>query len=312
MILLSAQHRSVPEIATIFAVSRATVRFWIRQFEATGPVGLDDDPRRGRPRKVTPEVDRTLVRMRTQDPQQVDSPYRATFWTPAMLVLVLAQQHLTVCRNTVRNALLRLRLRWRRPRLAMPRKTDPAKARKQGVLAEAVVTARPEAGVGYADESRGQTLPLLRAMWQWLGQQIRIPTPGSNTTRAIFGALNRRTGQWSYLVRQRMRKEDCIAFLAYLLTIYPTQTIIRIGDNDRSHTAHAVAAGGAAHPRLQRHFLPKYGSHLNPVAPIWLHRKGQIAANRRYGSVKLLLQAVDTFFARMTPAQALTWAGAEK
>jgi len=25
-----------------------------------------------------------------------------------------------------------------------------------------------------------------------------------------------------------------------------------------------------------------------------------------------VLQAVDTFFARMTPAQALTWAGAEK
>jgi hypothetical protein len=40
--------------------------------------------------------------------------------------------------------------------------------------------------------------------------------------------------------------------------------------------------------------------------------KGQIAANRLYGSITLVLVAVDTFFARMTPAQALLWAGAEK
>ena len=62
---------------------------------------------------------------------------------------------------------------------------------------------------------------------------------------------------------------------------------------------------------IQISFL-KYCSHLNPVEPIWLQMKGQIAANRLYGSIKLVLAAVDTFFARMTPAQALTWAGAEK
>jgi transposase len=313
MILLSAHRRSVPEIATIFTVSRATVRFWIRQFEAGGPAALSDDPRSGRPRKLTPELDRTLVQLLTHDPQQVDRSYLATFWTTAMLVLVLAtQQQLTLGRTTVRNALHRLRLRWRRPRLAMPRKTDPEKARKQWAIAEAVITAGADAAVVYADESRVQTLPLLRAMWQWLGEQIRIPTPGSNTTRAIFGALNIRTGAWHYQVRKRMKKEDFIAFLEHLLTVYPTQLIILIVDNYSSHTAHDVTDWLASHPRLQLHFLPKYCSHLNPVEPIWLRMKGQIAANRLYGSIKLVLQAVDLFFARMTPAQALTWAGADK
>ena len=67
----------------------------------------------------------------------------------------------------------------------MPRKTDPAKARKQWEIAAAVIRAGPDAAVVYADESRVQTLPLLRAMWQWVGQQIRVPTPGSNTTRGL-------------------------------------------------------------------------------------------------------------------------------
>src|SRR3712207_4244487 len=70
MILLSAQHRTVPEIATLFEVSRATVRFWIRQFEAKGPPGLRDNPRSGRPRKATPQVEETLLTLLQQDPQQ--------------------------------------------------------------------------------------------------------------------------------------------------------------------------------------------------------------------------------------------------
>lgn len=40
LILLSAQHMSVPDLARLFACSRATVRFWIGRFAAAGPDGL--------------------------------------------------------------------------------------------------------------------------------------------------------------------------------------------------------------------------------------------------------------------------------
>jgi transposase len=52
MILLSAQHHTVPDIAVIFAVNQATVRYWIERFAAHGPPGLYDRQREGRPRKV--------------------------------------------------------------------------------------------------------------------------------------------------------------------------------------------------------------------------------------------------------------------
>ena len=152
-----------------------------------------------------------------QDPEQ--SGYLATFWTVAMLVLALADKlrvHLSA--STIRQALHHARLAWGRPRLAMPRKTDPQKAAKQWAIAQAVIDAGPEAAVLYADESRIQLLPLLRSMWHWVGQQIRVPTPGSNVTRAVFGALNIRSGQWTYLVREHMYKEDFVAFLEHLLS----------------------------------------------------------------------------------------------
>jgi transposase len=61
MILLSAQQRSVAEIADLFGVSRTTVRFWIQRFDVAGPSGLYDEPRSGRPRKTTPELNQALL-----------------------------------------------------------------------------------------------------------------------------------------------------------------------------------------------------------------------------------------------------------
>jgi len=116
MVRLSAQRRPVPEIAAIFGVSHATGRCWLRRFEAAGPPGLLDEPRSGRPRKVTPQVEATLVQMVTQDPQQVQARFLATVWTVAMLGLTLSARR-------IRAALARLRLSWHRPRLAMPPNT---------------------------------------------------------------------------------------------------------------------------------------------------------------------------------------------
>jgi len=175
-------------------------------------------------------------------------------------------------------------------------------------MAQAVVEATPETVTLYADESRIQLLPLLRAMWYWVGQQIRVPTPGNNVTRMIFGALNIRTGQWIYLVRDHMRKEDFIAFLEYLLTVY-SGPILLIVDNYSSHTAHVVQEWLQSNSRLKLFYLPKYCSHLNPVENIWLQLKNKVAANRLYASMKLLLETVDQFFRNMTPEKALVWAG---
>jgi transposase len=310
MVLLSAQRRTVPEIAAIFAVKYKTVRKWRRRFDAHGPVGLYDEPRSGRPRKLTDSVRDSLVTMMQQDPER--SGYLATCWTVAMLALAVAEKlgvYLSV--SSIRQALHSVGLAWGRPRLAMPSKTDPQKAQKQWAIAQAIIDAGPEATVLYGDESRIQLLPLIRSMWHWVGAQIRVPTPGTNQTRSLFGALNIHTGQWTHLLRQHMDKEDFIAFLEHLLTVYADGLIILIVDNYSSHTAKVVPAWLEEHPRLQLHYLPKYCSHLNPVENIWLRLKDDIAANRLYGSLSSLLGAVTRFFEAMTPALALRWADAD-
>lgn len=309
MVLLSAPGRTCPEIARLFGMTDVTVRFWLRRFTAAGPDGLYDEPRSGRPPKVTPEARQHLNTLLHDDPARAG--YLATCWTVARLVLALASRlQLPLSLSTVRATLHELGLRWGRPRLAMPQKVDPDKAPQHWLIAQAVLEAGPEAVVLYADESRIQLLPLIRARWHWVGQQSRVPTPGRNDWRALFGALNSRTGPWTYCVRPRRHQEDFVAFLDHLLGVYPTGTLILIVDTYSSHTAGVVRAWLAAHPRVRLFYLPTYCSHLNPVEHIWLRLKNKIAANRLYGSRPVLLQAVADFFDQMAPEQALAWAAA--
>lgn len=307
IILLSANKRTVPEIARIFDLRRATVRFWIDRFNTEGPAGLYDEPRSGRPRKATPEVEQTIVQTVQDDPSK--DGHRTAFWTVAMMALaLLTKLRIQLSGSTVRSAMVRLGLRWGRPRLAMPRRIDAEKASKQWLIAQALIESGPETAFLYADESRIQLLPLIRSMWQWIGEQVRIPTPGTNDSRAIFGALDIRTGRWSQLVRERMTKDDFLAFLEHLLVVYEEVPIVLVVDNYSSHHAAVVKAWLAAHDRLRLFYLPTYCSHLNPVERIWLQLKNQVAANRLYGSMSTLLKTVDSFLTEMSPAQALAWA----
>lgn len=307
MVLLSIRRKTVPEIADILEACCATVRFWIERFNAEGPGGLYDRERSGRPPKSTRQLKDTMVQIIQDDPSR--EGYLTTFWTVAMLILAVARKvGVRLSASTLRTTLHELGLRWGRPRLAMPDKVDPEKASKQWAMVKAVWNAGPDAAILYADESRIQLLPLIRSMWHWVGEQIRIPTPGNNQSRAIFGGLNIHTGQWNYLIREHLRKEDFIAFLEYLLVVYATSPIVLIVDNYSSHTAHVVQAWLAEHPRMHVLYLPKYCSHLNPIEPIWLQLKNAIAPNRLYDSMKTLLDTAKTFLDDMGPEQALAWA----
>jgi transposase len=174
MILLSIQQRTVPALAPLFPRSRASVRCWSRRFNAQGPAGLYDDPRRGRPRQVSPQVVETIVTRLPDDPRHAGS--LATYGTVVMVGAALVHQLGGRLRtSTWRNALQRRGLRWGRPRLAMALTTDPAKAYTQWVMAKAVSAAGPQVTLRSGEESRVPLLPLMRAMWHWVGQPRRLP-----------------------------------------------------------------------------------------------------------------------------------------
>ncbi len=190
-------------------------------------------------------------------------------WTVGLLVLHLATRcDLPVSVARVRRALRALRFSWHRPKLAPARRPDPEllenQAHVQAVLAD------PYATLVAADECEVGVLATVRVMWQRVRTQVRLPTPGQNAKRAVFGALNLRTGRWRYQVSAHKRSVECTAFLGTLLTTYAIGTLYVMLDNASIHHSKATLTWLASHPRLHLVYLPTYAGHrLNPVEKGW-------------------------------------------
>jgi transposase len=303
MILLSSRGYTVPQIAAIFACDKATVRTWIERFETGGVEGLRDRPRGGRPRKAD-AVAREIMR-HEMDHGPARHGYLFGYWTIVTLVGHLAHRcGLHLSRATVRRTLLSLEFRWRRPRHELP--SAPEAPSLMGQLCERLLHLPTAAVVLALDECDGHLLPVLRAMWMRCGQQVRIPTPGTNRKRTIFGALDLVTGHWLYQVYERKRSIEFLAFLEHLLRACPGRPLVLVLDNASIHKAKCVQAWLAEHPQVQLLYLPAYSGHKhNPVEKIWWRLKDRIAANRLHGSIEALVEAVHEFFASFTPEDAL-------
>jgi len=302
MVLLSGRGYSVPQIAAIFECDEATVRTWLTRFETDGVDGVRDRPRSGRPRKADAAAREAIGHALAHAPAACG--HLAGYWTVPMLVAHLtAVLGLVLSTRTMRRTLQALDYCWRRPRHTLPR--DPAARAKMMHLADRIL-GTPAAAVLALDECDVHLLPVLRAMWMRRGQQARIPTPGGNRTRAVFGALDLETGAWHYTVTVRKRAVEFVAFLEQLAAAYPGRTVLVVLDNASIHTAKLVRAWLVDRPSIELLYLPAYSGHeQNPVEKVWWRLKDKVAANRLHGSLDALIDTVHAFFASFTPEDAL-------
>ena len=307
-VLLSEQGHSPPQIGALMGYSAATVRFWLKRYHRRGVAGLDDAPRSGRPPKE-PLLTGVVQAQAGQSPGVFG--YLQACWTVALLLGHLRERlRLHIGATTLRQALRGAGFAWTRPKWEMPRKEDPQAQEKRAQLAQAM--ADPQATVLAEDECEVHLLAVLRAMWQRVGQQVGVWTPGKNEKRGVFGALNVRTGEWFHHLTVRKRSVEFIAFLEDLLGAYPLGRLYVIVDNASIHTSKAVQAWLRSHPRLQLIYLPTYsGHHLNPVEKVWWALKAQIAANRSFRTLDQLDRAIRRFFDAFTPADALRLTNSE-
>jgi transposase len=301
MVLLSARGYSVAQLAEIFDVGEDVVRTWLHRYQRAGPTGLDDRPRPGRPPRD--RLARHIVDAQASNPP-CNSGLVHGCWTAVLLAAYLAARfHLALSPPSVRRYLHQAGWRWARPRLApatyaprRQRRSDPAAAVKLGLIARALAAS---ATVLYLDECELHLLPVLRACWM-KGPRWRVPTPGQNVKRTLFGAFHARTGQLVWLPRARKRASDFVAFLEQLAQAYPVGELVLVMDNVITHDAKLVRQWLAdpAHARFRVLWLPKYSAHEhNPIERVWGLLKDAVAANRLHGSIDELVAAAEHFFA---------------
>jgi len=304
MVLLSSRGYTVAAIAEIFEVGEDVVRTWLHRYRRDGPAGLQDRRRPGRPAKD--RLARQIVDAQASNPP-CNSGLVHNYWTAGLLAGFLAVRfRLVLSAASVRRLLHQTGWRWGRPRLAPAghaprphRKEDPAAALKLALIARALAST---ATVLYLDECELQLLPLIRACWM-KGPRWRIPTPGRNAKRAVFGALHAQTGRLHYLFQPRKRAVEFVAFLDALVAAYPTAELVLVLDNGVTHDARLVRQWLARpeHARVRLLWLPKYSAHEhNPIERVWGLLKDAVAANRLHGSIEELVTVADRFLATTT------------
>ncbi len=303
MVLWSAQGKPVEEIAGLLELGEDVVRTWLRRYRQAGPDGLEDRPRPGRPPRD--RLARQIVETQASNGPR-NHGLAQTCWTVGLLAaFLLARFGLRLSPSSVRRHLKASGWRWARPRLAPAthapagqRKVDleaPLKLKRLGhTLASATGT------VLFLDECELQLLPVIRSMWMQ-GPRLRVPTPGQNLKRAIFGALDARTGALHHLIRPRKRAVDFVAFLEHLDLAYPTGAVVLVLDNVITHQATLVRAWLAQpeHARFRLLWLPKYTAHEhNPIERVWGLLKDNVAANRLAGSIEVLVAEAERYLAQ--------------
>jgi transposase len=118
-LLWLADGDSVEEIARRLRVTRQTIYNWVEQFRARADHGLKerlaDGARSGRPPTALEIIDPLIDQIWEEDPRQFG--YQRTIWTASLLQLYLEEKHrIAVSRSSIRRAIDRLRLAWKRPR----------------------------------------------------------------------------------------------------------------------------------------------------------------------------------------------------
>jgi transposase len=131
IIWLAHEGWRVPAIAAELRLTEATVRLWLKRFNAHGVDGLRDQPRAGRPPTYTAEEVGEVIALALTDPRSLGLPFAS--WTLDRLAAYL-QEHkgIAIKRTRIAELLLAEGLRWRSQETWFGERVDPAFAEKRG------------------------------------------------------------------------------------------------------------------------------------------------------------------------------------
>jgi transposase len=123
---------SAPAIGARLDLCNATVRFWLKRFNARGLPGLHEAMRAGRRPTYTAAERSAVITAALSRPADLDLPFAS--WTLDRLVTYLAERGIGMKRSRISEVLLAEGLKWRQEETWFGARVDPAFERKRGLL----------------------------------------------------------------------------------------------------------------------------------------------------------------------------------
>lgn len=258
IILALADGVPVAEIATAQRVSCKTVYKWSARFLESGPDGLLDQPRPGRPSVIDDEIVNRVLTLTTER-----VPHEATHWSVSLMA-----KYAGVTTWQVRQI-------WQAADLK-PHRLKTFKISNDPHFAEKVVDVvglymdPPDNALVLSVDEKTQIQALDRTQ---PGLPLSSGHIGSythdykrNGTAALYAAFNTLTGEVIGRVEKRTRSKEFLAFLRQIERQTPKDKDLHIIlDNHSAHKTKEIKEWLEKHPRIHFHFTPTSASWLNAV-----------------------------------------------
>jgi transposase len=263
MVLASAAHRPVPDIAELFATTQGYVRRVIHQFNEHGFGALDPKWSSGPSRRISTGTCEGICRIARCKPQELGLPF--TVWSLSKLRDHLLE-HKVVARislERLRQILRQHRISWQTTKTWKASKDPDFAAKKARILA--LYDNPPADGrVICVDEFGPLNLqPRPGKGWFPATRPARFRATYNRTggVRHMFGALDLATGMISWRFRHRKRWPQFLDFLKQLRRKYTGKLYI-VCDNYSPHKKQEVTDWCRANA-VELAFTPSNASWLN-------------------------------------------------
>ena len=207
----------------------------------------------------------------------------------------------TCCRETIRAALRRSGLSWKKAKKLLGR-ADPA--RRQAVveqLRHVLADARHDRHLlVYLDEAHIHQDADLGYGWAERGRRLWVASgsPGLSAKVSSYGLCLYNEGQvrlWPY---PRANGEHTIEVLRRLRAEHPDRELVVLGDGASYHRAGTVREAAAA-LRIELRPLPGYSPDLMPVEALWRWLREDVTYHHCHASRDDLTRRVAAFQARV-------------
>ena len=223
-------------------------------------------------------------------------------WTLKRLVGIVRERFgLSVCRETIRTALHRLKLSWKKAKKLLGR-ADPERRQAfveqlQGLLAGAQ---RDRHLLVYLDEAHIHQDTELGSGWAGRGERFWVASssPGLCAKVSFYGLYLYTEGQvrlWPY---ERANGEHTIDVLRRLRAEVPDRALILLWDGAPYHRANVVREA-AADLGIALVRLPGYSPDLMPVEALWRWLREDVTYHHCHTSAEDLTRRVAAFETRI-------------
>jgi transposase len=141
IVLHALEGLKAPEVGARMGLCGATVRHWLKRFNARGLQGLAEDVRTGRPPTYSAEQRSAVIDTALTSPADLGLPFAS--WTLDRLVAYLSERGVAMRRSRISEIFLQEGLKWRHEESWFGARVDPDFTRKRGRSSSSTRPRRP-------------------------------------------------------------------------------------------------------------------------------------------------------------------------